>query len=75
VVSANSAGALVFDDQENAEDTLRSLRYRRNVGAAAVYNQRGARVAFYARTERVPSESVEALRRGEHDGVFSASVR
>jgi len=71
VVSANSAGALVFDDQENAEETLRSLRYRRNVAAAAVYNQLGARVAYYARTDRAPSESVNALTRGEHDGVFS----
>jgi len=71
VVSANSAGALVFDDQKNAEETLRSLRYRRNVVAAAVYNQLGARVAYYARTDREPSESVNALTRGEHDGVFS----
>ena len=72
LVSANSAGALVFDDQNNAEETLRSLRYRRNVAAAAVYNQRGARVAAYARTDRVPSENVKALQTGEHDGVFSA---
>jgi len=72
VVSANSAAALVFDDQENAEETLRSLRYRRNVAAAAVYNQLGARVAYYARTSRLPSASVQVLQRGEHDGVFSA---
>jgi len=72
VVSANSAAALVFDDQKNADETLRSLRYRRNVSAAAVYNQRGALVASYARTDRAPSGNVGALKTGEHDGVFSA---
>jgi signal transduction histidine kinase len=39
VVSANSAAALVFDDQDNAEETLRSLRYRATSSRPAVYNR------------------------------------
>ena len=72
VVSANTVAALVFDDQSNVEETLRSLRYRRNVAVAAVYNRLGVRVAYYARAGRVPAPAVESLRKGEHDGVFAA---
>jgi two-component system, sensor histidine kinase and response regulator len=72
VMSANTTAALLFDDQQNIADTLRSLRYRGNVAAAAVYDRRGTRVTYYARSGRVPSASVGALSVGEHDGVFSA---
>jgi signal transduction histidine kinase/CheY-like chemotaxis protein len=72
VVSANTAAALVFDDQKNAEETLRSLRYRRNVAAAAVYDRVGHRVAYYARTTRIPPEDASGLTTGEHDGAFAA---
>ena len=73
VVSANTVAALVFDDQSNVEETLRSLRYRRNVAVAAVYNRLGVRAsAYYARAGRVPAPAVESLRKGEHDGVFAA---
>ena len=72
VVSANTAAALVFDDQKNAEQTLRSLHYRRNVAAAAVYDRLGHRVAHYTRTTRIPSEDAGGLRTGEHDGAFAA---
>jgi two-component system, sensor histidine kinase and response regulator len=72
VVSANTTAALLFDDQQNVEDTLRSLRYRGNVAAAAIYDRRGARVTYYARAKRVPPSTVYAIAVGEHDGVFSA---
>ena len=36
LVSANTAAAVLFDDQNNARETLESLRYRRNVSAAAL---------------------------------------
>jgi two-component system, sensor histidine kinase and response regulator len=71
VVSANSTAALAFDDQRNAEDTLRSLRYRANVAAAALYNRSGVRVAHYARAARVPPQTLNGLTLGEHDGVFA----
>ena len=73
VMSANTAAAVLFDDQNNAEETLDSLRYRRNVSAAAVYNLLGARVASYARAGRVPSVTATGLVAGEHDGVFAAT--
>jgi signal transduction histidine kinase/DNA-binding response OmpR family regulator len=72
VLSANTAAALVFDDQQNAEETLRSLRYRRNVAAAAVYDRLGHRLAYYARTSGIPPEDATGLRTGEHDGAFAA---
>ena len=72
VVSANTAAALMFDDQGNAQDTLDSLRFRNNVATAAVYNRVGARVAFYARDGTPPANLVAALAEGEHDDVFSA---
>jgi methyl-accepting chemotaxis protein len=72
VVSANTAAALVFDDQQNADETLRSLRFRRNVSSVALYNRWGARMSFYARSARVPAASLDKLRVGEHDGVYAA---
>jgi signal transduction histidine kinase/CheY-like chemotaxis protein len=71
VLSANTAAALMFDDQRSAEDTLGSLGFRTNVAAAAVYNHGGTQVAFYARTGRAPAADVTALKTGEHDGVYS----
>ena len=73
LVSANTAAAVLFDDQNNAQETLASLRYRRNVSAAAVYNLLGARVAYYARNERVPAVEAGTLTVGEHDGFFGAT--
>jgi two-component system, sensor histidine kinase and response regulator len=72
VVSANTAAALVFDDQQSADETLRSLRFRRNVSSVALYNRWGARMSFYARSARVPAASLDKLRVGEHDGVYAA---
>jgi two-component system, sensor histidine kinase and response regulator len=72
VLSANTAASLMFDDQGSAQDTLDSLRFRRNVATAAVYNRVGARVAFYARDGKPPAAGVAALEVGEHDDVFSA---
>jgi signal transduction histidine kinase/ActR/RegA family two-component response regulator len=71
VVSANTAAALMFDDQGSAQDTLQSLRFRNNVATAAVYNRVGARVAFYARDGEPPAPGVPALAVGEHDDMFS----
>ena len=73
VVSANAAAAVLFDDQNNARETLASLRYRRNVSAAAVYNLLGARVAYYARGGRVPPPNGERLASGEHAGVYAVT--
>jgi signal transduction histidine kinase/DNA-binding response OmpR family regulator len=73
LVSANTAAAVLFDDQDNARETLESLRYRRNVSAASVYNLLGDRVAYYARTGRVPAAEAGTLTVGEHDGVFGAT--
>ena len=73
VMSANTAAAVLFDDQNNAQETLDSLRYRRNVSAAAVYNLLGARVASYARAGRVPAITATELVAGEHDGMFAAT--
>ena len=73
LMSANTAAAVLFDDQNNAQETLESLRYRRNVSAAAVYNLLGTRVAYYARNGRVPAAGAETLTVGEHDGVFGAT--
>jgi signal transduction histidine kinase/CheY-like chemotaxis protein len=73
LMSANTGAAVLFDDQSNARETLESLRYRRNVSAAAVYNLLGARVAYYARNGRVPAREAETLTVGEHDGVFGAT--
>ena len=72
VVSANTAAALVFDDQQSADETLRSLRFRRNVSSAALYNRWGARVSFYARSARAPAASVDKVTVGEHDGAYAA---
>jgi signal transduction histidine kinase/CheY-like chemotaxis protein len=73
LMSANTGAAVLFDDQDNARETLESLRYRRNVSAAAVYNLLGARVAYYARSGRVPAAEAGTLTVGEHDGVFGAT--
>ena len=49
VVAANTAAALTFGDAQVAQDTLRSLAARRDVLAAAVYDEEGALVARWQR--------------------------
>jgi signal transduction histidine kinase/DNA-binding response OmpR family regulator len=71
LMAENTAAALLFDDQANADDTLGSLHYRGNISAAAVYNLVGDRVAYYARTTRVPPARAEGLPQGERDRTFS----
>jgi signal transduction histidine kinase/CheY-like chemotaxis protein len=70
VLGANSAAALVFDDDAGAQDTLTSLRFRTNVAAAAVYNRVGGRVAYYARGVEPPPMVSDDLAAGEQSGFY-----
>jgi signal transduction histidine kinase len=48
VIGSNSTAALVFEDQESAEETLEALRAEPNITAAYLYNKEGkVFVSFY----------------------------
>lgn len=47
LLGRTSAPALLFDDPQVAHENLGLLRYRTGVLAAAIYDQRGARIATY----------------------------
>lgn len=54
MIGINSAAALIFDDKDAAADTLGSLRVRRDILAAAVYDQNGRRFAAYHANSAAP---------------------
>ena len=49
VLGSNSTGALAFENQKDATDTLSSLKAESHVVAAAIYNKDGNRFADYIR--------------------------
>jgi signal transduction histidine kinase/DNA-binding response OmpR family regulator len=67
LLGANSAAALVFNDAPAAKDTLSSLRLRRDVTAAAVYDAEGKRLSFYSRDGVEPPATLAAIEPGEAD--------
>jgi signal transduction histidine kinase len=51
LLGRTTAPALIFDDAKVAAENLGLLRYRPQVGAAVIYNAKGARFAVFARDD------------------------
>ncbi len=73
LLGANSAAALVFNDEAAARDTLTSLRLRRDILAAAVYDAEGTRLAFFTRDGTEPPATARAAVPGETDAVLGVT--
>ncbi len=70
IVGANSVTALLFDDQQAAENTLSALRQSPQVQWSVVVRQDGTRFAQYVRDEGTQPELVHSLRPGEMRGYW-----
>lgn len=65
IVGANSVSALLFDDQQAAENTLSALRQSPQVRWAVVLRENGVPFAQYLRDPGVRPQLTESLRPGE----------
>ena len=71
IVADNTSAALAFDDPAAASEVLRSLRFRRNVEVACIYDVRGR---LFARFSRGESEQCPTARRGTGSEFGVASL-
>jgi signal transduction histidine kinase/ActR/RegA family two-component response regulator len=58
LVGVNSTAALTFHDRTAAEDTLKALRVRPHVRAAALYSENGRQLATYTRAGEAAAPSL-----------------
>lgn len=70
IVGANSVTALLFDDQQAAENTLSALRQSPQVQWAVVVRPDGSRFAQYVRDEGTRPNMAHSLRRGQMRGYW-----
>jgi len=66
IVAGNSTAAISFGDENDAAQTLASLRFEPHVVAACVYDRSGKRLAQYFRGESVPLPAPAELAPGAY---------
>ncbi|MBV1786668.1 PAS domain S-box protein [Marinobacterium sp. D7] len=66
LISLGSTAALQFEDRETARQALSSLRLRREISAAAIYDKDGK---LFARYYSVPAHIVDIPVQGERQGI------
>lgn len=66
IIGDNSAAALMFDDPQSAEQTLRSLNTHPHVVGAAIYTRDGKLFARYRRSQADRQTAPPALRSAGH---------
>src|SRR5665213_2438580 len=71
IVGANSVTALMFDDQQAAENTLSALRGSRHILAAAILSPDGKTFAQYARSDAAQRALDARLSSDEPNGYWS----
>jgi signal transduction histidine kinase/CheY-like chemotaxis protein len=63
VIGTNSIGAIVFNDQQTAENNLSALHAKPYVTLACIYDRNGKQFAAYIRKEAAPGISVPQIRK------------